>query len=441
MKTGQKRRIRQAVALALAMLVIAASMIGCASKTGKAMLELDGTELSENIFWLYLSRLKGSLCSSYLYGAEAKTDAFWDKYMDTSGQTYNDYYTKKVLESAKNTLAALYVFDQKKLKLPDSYIEEIDEELASLMEQDANGSKTEFDRLLSSYGASYDVLREARIIEAKVNYLTDTMLGANGELLGEELIEEYYQNHYARFKQIFLYTYTVYKTDENGDEAYYLSNGNIAYDTTKTPKLDANGKAVLDENGDAVYLRDDGSGRIAYDITKGVRKENHDDEGKLVQTAFSGAALDEILQKANDIYSKLEAEDTVGFEAQLKENNQDSGMDTYTDGYYLTASTDFMSSEVVKKLFELEVGQVAKVRSEYGVHLIMRYELQEDGYQSEANEDFFISTTTGTYVFMETLKNQWMNDYLSPYVEQIRILDESIFDEVNIKKAGVNFYY
>lgn len=439
MKTGKTQRIKQTLALALALLVIAASLVGCASKTGKAMLELDGTKLSENVFQLYLSRLKGSLCSSYLYGAEARTDAFWDKYMDTTGQTYNEYYTQMVLESAKNTLAALYVFDQQKMKLPDSYLEEIDAELNSLMEQDANGSKTEFDQLLSAYGASYDVLREARIIEAKVEYLTDTMVGANGEKLGVELIDEYYQNNYARFKQIFLYTYTVYKTDANGDEAYYLPSGKIAYDTAATAKLDAGGQPVKDENGDTVYVKE--NGRIAYDITKGVRKENYDSEGKLVQTQFSGAALEEILQKANGIYNALEAEDTVGFEAQLKANNEDTGMDKYTDGYYLTASTDFMSAEVVKKLFELEVGQVAKVRSEYGVHIIMRYELQDKGYDQKTTEDFFISTSTGTYVFMETLKKQWMNDYLSQYTDKIRILDESIFEEVNIKNVGVNFYY
>ena len=294
-----KKSKKKILAVVMALLMLGACLTGCASKTGKAMLKLDGTELSENVFLLYLSRMKGSLCSSYLYGSEAKTAAFWDKYMDTTGKTYNEYYTQKVLESAKNTLAALYAFDEKKLKLPDSYMEDIDARLAELMEQDANGSKTEFDMILSEFGASYEVLREAYIIEAKVKYLTDTMLGTNGELIGKELIDGYYQENYARFKQIFLYTYTVYKTDANGDEIYYLSDGRIAYDTSATPKLDFAGSAVTDENGDAVYVTEDG--RIAYDITKGVRNENRDQQGNLVKTSLSGASLDATLQRAEEM--------------------------------------------------------------------------------------------------------------------------------------------
>lgn len=434
-----KRSIKRIMAATMALLMLCACLTGCASKTGKAMLELDGTKLSENIFSLYLSRMKGSLCSSYLYGSEAKENAFWDKYMDATGKTYNEYYTQKVLQSAKSTLAALYLFEEKKLELPESYLEDIDAQLAELMEQDANGSKTEFDLLLGEYGASYDVLREAYVIEAKVKYLTDTLLGANGEMLGEELVDAYYQENYVRFKQIFLYTYTVYQTDANGDEVYYLSDGRIAYDTSATPKTDFTGAAVTDESGDAVYVTEDG--RIAYDITKGVRKENRDAQGNLVKTTFSGASLDAILQKAEDIYARLGAEDTVGFEEQLRLYNEDSGMEEYSNGYYVTASTDFASKEVIKKLFEIEDGQIAKVRSEHGIHIIMRYELEDGGYKSEENEDFFISNTTGTYVFMETLKDQWMNDYLAPYVERIELTDESILDEINIKNVGVNFYY
>ena len=426
--------MKKLLALAMAMLVMAACLVGCASKAGKPMMKLEKTEFSENVFSLYLSRMKGNLCRAAIYGSAGLKDAFWDSKWDTSGKTYNEYYTEQVLENAKNTLAALYLFDQNKMKLPEETLNEIDENLADLMERDAHGSRSEFDALLSDYGANYDVLREAYIIEAKVAYLMDDLLGEDGSLLGEEWLNDYYEDNYVRFKQIFFYTSAIqYDTDEDGQDIYYTSNGRIAYDTTKTDS------GEKDANGDTIYVKDDGT--VAYDVTKGARKQRKGADDKPIREDLKDEKLNEVLDRSKAVYGQLMEGDTIGFEELLKEYNEDEAMTTYPNGYYMTEDTRYDSPEVVKKLFDMENGEIAWVRSEFGVHIIMRYELETDGYKLESNEDFFKDRTTGRYLFLDQVKSLWFNEYLTPYKEKIRILDESIFDEINIKSVEANFYY
>ena len=95
-----------------------------------------------------------------------------------------------------------------------------------------------FNQRLAEYGANYDVLREAYMVEAKIAYLREDLFGINGSKIAPTLIEEYYKDNYARFKQVFLYTYEyVYETDENGDNIYYKEDGKISYDTSKEPMV------------------------------------------------------------------------------------------------------------------------------------------------------------------------------------------------------------
>ena len=240
--------------VALACILVAMSFTGCSSK-GKTLMSLDGSEISVNMFQLFLSRQKGMLCSSYGYGSKALADSFWDTVMDVSGTTYNDYYTELVLENAKTYLAALKLFDERGLKLPDSYIDEIDAELDRLVDQDGSGSKATFNSVLAEFGVNYNILREAYIIEAKIAYLQDELFGVGGSKISEQLIEDYFSQQYVRFKQVFLYTYgTVYETDENGDNIYFNEDGTVAYDTTATPKKDADGNFVRDSKGNVIYL-------------------------------------------------------------------------------------------------------------------------------------------------------------------------------------------
>lgn len=430
---------KRLLSLLLAAVLLTLCLTACSAEKknlGKPMLRLEKTEFSENLFALYLSRLKGSMCSAYLYGEEAKKDSFWDKYKDSNGLTYNDYYTEQVLSSAKMSTAVMHLFEEYELSLSDGEIEKIEKELAELMAEDAEGSKNKFNELLLDYGANYDVLREAHIIEKKFSKLTDHLLGANGEKLGAELIEQYYLEHYARFKQIFIYTSGyVYETDENGDEIYYTKEGTIAYDRSAIEQ------EKTDRFGNRIYLQEDG--RVAYDTAKGTRKQLKDSSGGAMIETFSGERLESALALADEVYAKTEKGDTVGFEELIGRYNENRATESYANGYYITQST---STDVVPKalndaLFALDVGEVAKVRTELGVHIFMRYELDEGAYADKDNSDFFISMTTGTYVFTETLKSEWMREYLAPYIEKVELVDESVLERYNMKSIAPNARY
>lgn len=426
------------LALILSILGVLSCLVGCAS-TGKTMMELDGTKLSVNVFRLYLSRMKGSLCSSYSFGVEATQDAFWDKITSVDGSTYNDHYTNLVLEDAKTYLAALYVFEEKGLTLPKSIEEQVDAKLERLIEEDGEGSKTKLNSILAEYGANYKILKEAYLIEAKISYLNDYMFGANGALIAENLIEDYYKQTYARFKQVFLYTYDfVYETDGDGQDIYYREDGKISYDTTATAKVDGSGAPVYDKNGDRIYVGEDG--KVAYNKAKGTRKHVLDEKGNEIVEQLPEAELNQTKADAAQIFEKAVKGDYQGFDQLVEKYSEDTGMEKYPAGYYITPTTNYDSPEVVKKLFEMQVGDVAQVSSQYGIHIFMRYELEDEGYKKEENSDFFVSTTDGSYVFMKDLKNQLMVEYLKPFKERI-LLDESVFAQADMKSVGANYYY
>ena len=130
------RTVKKIIAVLLVALMLTSCFVGCAAK-GKKLMTLEDQSISVNMFSLYLSRMKGNLASSYSFGSSALSADFWDTVMDVSnGQTYNDYYTNMVLENAKTYLAALYLFEQRGLELPDEYIDEIDAELDRLIEEE-----------------------------------------------------------------------------------------------------------------------------------------------------------------------------------------------------------------------------------------------------------------------------------------------------------------
>ena len=436
-------KVKRIIAFTLACVCIILSLASCSNKS-KPLLKLEDNEISVNLFQLYLSRMKGTLCTTSYFGSAAKKPDFWDTIVDAYDKTtYNTVYTDMVLDTAKSYLAALALFDERGLKLPDSYIEEIDSEMEELVQNVGDGSKTTLNSILAEYGANYDILRESYIIEAKIAYLREDLFGVNGDKVGNNLIEEYYQQTYARFKQVFFYTYEyVYETDENGDNIYYTEDGKVSYDTSKTLKKDANGEQVYDENGDRVYVYVDENGkeRVAYKLKGAKRQELFDDNGDPIVKNYEGDKLAKIVDKANSVLDQVKEGDTIGFDLLVTEYNEETGHEKYPNGYYITEETQYASPEVIEELFTLKVGEYKMVRSKHGIHIIMRYELEDSAYTLDEYEDLFIATSTGTYIFMGDLIDKLYADYVSSYKDKI-IVDESLLEGVDIKSVGVNYNY
>ena len=431
-----KKILKKLAALVLVSVMVALCFTGC-SGGGKKAMELDGESLSVNMIQLFLSRMKGTLASSYAYGESALADSFWDTVVSSDGTTYNDLYTSEVIEDAKTYLAALYAFEQEGLELPKSTVDEIDEEIERMIEDDADGSKNTFNSMLKSYGVNHKMLREAYLMEAKIAMLNDHLFAS----LDKSIIEEYYQANYVRFKQVFIYTYDlVYYTDENGDDVYYDSTDSkrIAYDESKPKKYGSDGKVITDKNGDAIRVTDDG--RIAYDKQNGKRSPVLDENGYQLHRDYTKEELIAASDRAQLILEESEKKNYTLFDRLVDDYGEDEGMVQYPNGYYMTKNSEYDVKKVLDAVFEMEVGEVKRVDSEYGIHIVMKYELDKGAYDNKENADFFVNNTSGKYVFEQELKNQLLSKYLEKYIGMI-VIDSKALEGVDIKSVGANFYY
>ena len=430
------------ISLLLTLLMLLGCFTACSS-LGNPLLKLGKTELSENIYMLFLSRLKGNLSSAVNYGSDALKSSFWDVIVSNDGKTRDDLYKEQILEESKFYIAALSLFDELGLKLPESYTSEIEQTLNDYLIGDADGSKAAFNSLLAPYGANYNVLKEAYLIEAKLAYLNEHLYGKGGSKIGPEILEEYYQTNYLRFKHIFFYTYTpVYEVDADGNDIYFLDldNKKVAYDTSAYKRRDEAGKEVKDENGDTVYETADG--KIAYDKENGQRLGVYDSNGYLVTREFTQEELIEVNDHATLIMEALEGQEGnyTLFDSYVENYSEDEGSLKYTNGFYMTADANYDSPEVLAAVGEMKNGEIRKIYSEYGIHIVMKYELDKTGYAKTENSDFFVSASTGYFVFIDKLMSMLIRQRLSADIDEVWV-DEERYSAISIKNISANFYY
>ena len=127
------------------------------------------------------------------------------------------------------------------------------------------------------------------------------------------------------------------------------------------------------------------------------------------------------------------------FDSYVEEYNEDIGMEMYPGGYYLTATSNYDSVEVRDALFEMEDGEIRRIESDYGIHIVMKYELDKGAYADTANKDFF-RNESGTLTFLETLKNQLIGTYVEKYKADIKLNDKLVAG-LSMKNVKANRYY
>jgi len=426
--------IKRLTALGLALLLLLFCFVGCSSK-GPKMMQLGDSKITLNLFYFYLSRMKGTYCATY--GISATDDSHWDAVMDSSGKTYNEYYTEFVLNEVKNLLAAVHLFDELGLELTDDELDQIDEEIQRMIDEEAEGSKSKFNNILADYGANVAVLREAYIIEKKVERLKTHLYGVNGETIGGEMYEKYYQDNYARFKHILFTTFEyVYETDEYGDAIYYANSSTQErlYKKTDFP----NGQ---DEFGNTIFMTSEEKNHISYNTEKDTRRRKTDENGKYKTTPVSEAKYNQILVDVKLTHEKLTKGSYAIFDEVLADHNSLYEYDeAYPNGYYVTKVSDTAWEALRDKVFTMQVGEIAEVETEFGIHIVMRYGLEESGYDKSENKDFFISNATGQYNFLPSLKQYLLSEKLKPYLDQIAV-DEKVYQKADMKSVNPNFYY
>ena len=423
-----KKTFIRALSLCLCLLMLATALCSCGSQ-GKTMMSIGDQTLSVNMYQLMLSRYRGTMEYSY---PEAAKDDFWDIVIDSKGTTYNDYFTASIYDNAKTYVCAMYVFEEiEKLELPKGTVDVIDEEMKKMVDELADGSKTAFNTQISQYGVNYQMLREAYIMEAKVAYLQDTLYGTDGSLLSDVVREEFCQKNYTRFKHVFLFTYSaVYEQDANGDDIYFTDDDKISYDKINgTTKLGADGSPVKDENGDSIYYTADG--RVAYDKVNGSRAYVYNKDGYVTTRTYTDEEVAEVEAKANQILEM--AQSGEDFDELVEIYGQDPGFAEYTSGYYLTDASEYEIAEVKDALPDMKTGEIRLIRSEYGFHVLKKYELDEGAYKDKTNADFFTD-------FNEKLMTDMFLNLVNQYADKVEV-NEELASSIEIRDVAANYYY
>ena len=440
-----KKRIVRIVAVLLAMLTLVMSMVSCSS--GKTMMQLGKQKISLNLYELYLSRQKGTLCTTYYYGSKAKYDEFWQTTISTDGTTYNDYWTSYLLQCVKVYLAAMYMFEEEyKLTLPQSYLDEVEEKLQELIIGDGDGSKAALNAILSQYGVNYNMLRDSYLIDAKVQYLQEYLYGKDLSKVSDDLKQQYYEENYVRFKQVFLAKYHyVYETDADGTVIYYEAKsgsetGKKLYDKTAgIRKFDDAGNALTDENGSVIYYNEDGT--IAYDKENGVPAYTYDENGNFKTENYSAAKIKEIKTTAEDIAEFTNPGDTDTFEDYIEKYGEDSDAQANNpNGYYFAVNAQYGYDyivDIITELCAMQDGEIRVVESDYGFHVIMKYELDKGAYDNEDNSVWFESESSS---FNSDVMQWLFTTRCEQYLDDIKV-NESVLAERDIKSVQPNYYY
>ena len=171
-------------------------------------------------------------------------------------------------------------------------------------------------------------------------------------------------------------------------------------------------------------------------------KPRRDEKGYVITRKFTQQELIEVNDHATLLMEELEGHDKnyTLFDSYVEKYSEDEGSLDYAGGFYMTADSNYESPEVLEAVLKMETGEIRKVTSDYGIHIVMKYELEENGFGLTENSDFFINTKTGAYVFINDIMTVLLGERLKPYVEKIEV-DKARYDSISIKDLAPNYYY
>ncbi len=422
----------------IALLMLCAAISGCTDKKPEdSVIEYESYGISREFYELMLSRWKGDLAREG-HDVEPASD-FWSiKLKDEQGKeiSMEQTYNKAVLDICKNYLAAVVLFDREGLKLSDGTIAEIDDEIAFFIDYHGQGSRDKLDAILSKYGTDTDGLREIYIIEAKYRAVINYYYGGG---ISDTVSQEYYEQNYYRFKQIFVSNfYYKYQTDGQGNVIYFdPETSKPIYDTENGRVIYDEGWSRKDEFGQEIYF--DEQGKILYNTEKGLPTPELDDKGEAVRYEYTDSEMAERIEKMQELQGELKAGNFAAFEAEMPAWALYEGTDDYyPDGYYLSRIESKKYPEylmsILMKLENMEVGEIRTVESDDGYHIIMKYELDDGKFKNAEYAEWFDA-------FSESLRNKLFLDKCKSFYADIKTVAENISKARSIKQVGVNYNY
>lgn len=345
-----KKRILKLVALTVCAVCIVLSLPSCGKET--AVMTYNDYTVSVNYYTYWLSRFKANFI--YNYTDVEDSEEYYDSVISEDGRTAAEIMTQISDDAIKNFLVSEYLCDIYGLKLPESVLDSIDEELDTLVKQLADGSKNVFNGMAAEYGVNYKMLRDIYIIETKASlfyeFYAENYIKPD---LSTEALESFCRTDYAKADFIYISTEFGYNTDENG---------NFIYDDT-------------------------GSYQIPY--TEAERNAQ--------------------LAKAAEIEKTLNGEN---FNAMRAQYNEDPAGNVYTNGYYFYADMPY-DTTVLDAVLKMTPGEIKRVDTSYGVYFVRRLSTEKDAYTKEENADFFENFETR---LIDSIFNEMMDEELAKVV-------------------------
>ncbi|MBE6601789.1 MAG: hypothetical protein E7637_04715 [Ruminococcaceae bacterium] len=453
-----KQKTLRFVACLLALVMLLSSFSSCAGK-GKKLLTMkkDGISVSfsVNLYEFLLSRSKGLLVASRATqnGASPTQNAFWD-YQDTfdgtTFQSYDAFYSNSVLNTCKVNMIAEYLFKREKLRLSATQKENVQKMMDELLRTDGGGSKNKLNAVLGKYGVNYDLLKNFYTLEYKIETLKTHLYGANASNVGDNVKNQFMNEYYVHFRQIYLTSQpVVYLTDSNDEEIYFRTEEGqthrICYDTGNGVTKTEDGEVKKDSNGDEIYYVDDGTfTKIAYDNVKGEPQPATDETtGEVKVREMTKEEKNALNERVSSLLEKAKTMTAEEFEQLLsKESDGDTDVSEYTDGIYLRTDLDYSLmgdgqaylNTIASNLTSMQQGDVCLVESPTGYHIIRKYENTPNAYSNAANESYFEN-------FNANLINKLFLDECHKYVDYIKINEKVLAKAPSMKTVEVNSFY
>lgn len=432
------KNIKRIACLVLAMVLCVGGLSSCAEAVKDPVMECEGQKISLEMYEFMLSRMKGSLARDGI--DTSSTSAFWDEMHGDTGLTNEQYYNKAVIDTCKNYLAALVIFEEEGMTLPQTTIDAIEEEIGFYIEYDGKGEEEKLDLILQKYGTTTEGLRKIYEIEAKYNAVIATLYGSEGSQIAGKVKDDYYKANYYRFKQILVSNF-YYKdeVDENGDTVYFNpETGKPIYDSEGSYQYDEKEQRVLDKYGVAIRFDEDGKTRL-YDKENGKPAPEKDASGHAVEYYYTNEEMAEREAKAEELLSSIGKGNFSAFEAEMPNWKLYEGAEEYCpEGYYLSdieaGAYDDTMKNILAALKEMQVGEVRIVESVSGHHLIMKYALDAGKYENTEYAQWF-------YEFDASLTSKLFHDKCGKYFDKIELEDDNIAKAKSIRNVGQNYDY
>lgn len=434
----KKRIIIISAILAVAILACAVVLIiNLNKKEATPVLEYEGVTIPLSFYELMLSRTKATIAREL--GSE-NLDEFFAAESIVKGKTNEEYYNEQVLDSCKYYLAALYIFKEEKIKLPQSYYDQIDRDVQDCIDIDyIAGSEERLNEILSEFGVNIESYKEAFIIHSKYEYLHTSLYGENGSMIGAGVKQDFTERHYHRFKQILIPSYYyIYETDENGDLMYFdPATGDTIYDTE-------NGDYVM--GGDGNWLRDKYGVKIAFGENDEILYDKVNGVLKIVDGttySYEGEELEAQRKKAQELANSISPKNFSAFEAKAEANiipvlDMDAGevLDYYVsdiDAPSYVGKYAYMNN-LYLELKEMNDGDIRMVETEYGFHVIMKYEIEDGAYEDSKNEIWFEN-------FNSVLVTEVFGNKCSSILPNIEVNKENLASAKSITEIAINYDY